>query len=315
MTNRYKISLIAPIYGVERYIRQFAESVLAQTYEDIQFVFVNDGTKDRSMEILEALVEEKFSHLRPRIVIVNKENGGLPSARKAGLEVAEGEYILFADSDDWLDTNAVERVVAEAVRTDADIVYFDLVKEYGEGKQSVKHERHYTAENRLQWIENMFNYRSFGYTVTKCFRRRLYTENKIVFPKLGMHEDICLMAQIIFYAQSIAQLPEPLYHYRKDNPAAMCSQKRSVRHTTSSRNMMGVVEAFKDNLKGSPMEFVADGVVLRAGWHSMIHDCNLFEEFPWLSEAIKKAKVSTRYRTPLLFQIFVKIYNLFRCKK
>jgi glycosyltransferase involved in cell wall biosynthesis len=281
----------------------------------MEFIFVNDGTKDRSMEILEALIEEQFSHLRSRITIINKENGGLPSARKAGLEVATGEYILFADSDDWLETDAVEKVVAEAVRTDADIVYFDLVKEYGEGKQSVKHERHYTADSKLQWIENMFNYRSFGYTVTKCFRRKLYTENKIAFPKLGMHEDICLMSQIIFYAQSIAQLSEPLYHYRKDNPAAMCSQKRSVRHTASSRNMMGVVEVFKDNLKGSPMEFVADGVVLRAGWHSMIHDCDLFAEFPWLSEAIKKAKVSTHYRTPLLFQIVVKIYNIFRCKK
>ncbi|MBE6212689.1 MAG: glycosyltransferase [Rikenellaceae bacterium] len=312
MSNRYKISLIAPIYGVEPYIRQFAESALGQTYDDIQFIFVNDGTKDNSMAILDALIEEQFSHLRPRITIINKENGGLPSARKSGLEVAEGEYILFADSDDWLELNAVERVMALAERTDADIVYFDLVKEYGGGKQSVKHERTYTAENRLRWIENMFNYRSFGYTVTKCFRRKLYTDNKIVFPKLGMHEDICLMAQIIFYAQSIAQLPEPLYHYRKDNPAAMCSQKRSVRHVASSRNMMGVVEAFKDNLKGSPMEFVADGIVLRAGWHSMIHDCNLFEEFPWLAEAIKKAKVSTNYRTPLLFQLLVKTYNRLR---
>ncbi len=312
MNNRYKISLIAPIYGVEPYIRQFAESALGQTYDDIQFIFVNDGTKDSSMEILEALIEEQFSHLRPRITIINKENGGLPSARKSGLEVAEGEYILFADSDDWLEVNAVERVMSVAERTDADIIYFNLVKEYGGGKQSVKHERHYTAENRLRWIENLFNYRSFGYTVTKCFRRKLYTENKIVFPKLGMHEDICLMAQIIFYAQSIVQLPETLYHYRKDNPASMCAQKRSVRHIASSRNMMGVVEAFKDDLKGSPMEFVADGVVLRAGWHSMIHDCNLFEEFPWLSEAIKKAKVGTNYRTPLLFQLFVKAYNRLR---
>ena len=312
MSNRYKISLIAPIYGVEPYIRQFAESALGQTYDDIQFIFVNDGTKDNSMAILDALIEERFEHLKERIVIVNKENGGLPSARKSGLEAAEGEYILFADSDDWLELDAVERVMALAERTDADILYFDLVKEYGGGKQSVKHERTYTAENRLRWIENMFNYRSFGYTVTKCFRRKLYTDNKIVFPKLGMHEDICLMAQIIFYAQSIAQLPEPLYHYRKDNPAAMCSQKRSVRHIASSRNMMGVVEAFKDDLKGSPMEFVADGIVLRAGWHSIIHDCNLFEEFPWLSEAIKKAKVSTNYRTPLLFQLFVKAYNRLR---
>ena len=97
MNNRYKISLIAPIYGVEPYIRQFAESALGQTYEDIQFVFVNDGTKDNSMAILDALIEERFAHLRPRITIINKENGGLPSARKSGLEAAEGEYILFAD--------------------------------------------------------------------------------------------------------------------------------------------------------------------------------------------------------------------------
>lgn len=309
MNNRYKISLIAPIYGVEPYIRKFAESALGQTYDDIQFIFVNDGTKDRSMEILEQVIEEQFRHLRPNIKIINKQNEGLPLARKSGLEAAEGEYILFADSDDWLETDAVERVMAVAERTNADIVYFDLVKEYGGGKQSVKHERHYTAGTRVKWIENIFNYRSFGYTVTKCFRRKLYTENKIYIPKGGMHEDICIMAQIIFYAQSIAQLPEALYHYRKDNPAAMCSQPRSQRHIASSRNLLGLYANYMHTLKGCPIERVADGIVLRAGWHSMIHNCDLFEEFPWLSEAIKKAKVSTHYRTPLLFQIFVKIYN------
>ena len=308
------MSLIVPIYGVERYIGKFAETALGQTYEDMEFIFVNDGTKDRSMEILEALIEEKFSHLRPRIVIINKENGGLPSARKSGLEVATGEYILFADSDDWLETDAAAKVMAVAERTNADIVYFDLIKEYGD-KSSYKRERDYTAETRVQWIENIFNYRSFGYTVTKCFRRKLYTDNNIYIPKLGMHEDICIMSQIIFYAKSLVHLSEGLYHYRKDNPAAMCSQKRSVRHIASSRNMVGVIAEFRNNLKGSPMESVADGVILRAGWHSMIHDCNLFEEFPWLGEAIKKAKVSTRYRTPLLFQMFVKIYNAFRKRK
>ena len=136
----YRISLIVPIYGVERYIKQFAESALGQTSEDVQFVFVNDGTKDRSMELLDELIEEKYSHLKSRIVIVNKENGGLPSARKAGLEVAEGEYVLFADSDDWLEKDAVEKVVAKIDETGADIVYFDLIKEYG-NKTSYKRER------------------------------------------------------------------------------------------------------------------------------------------------------------------------------
>ena len=124
----YRISLIVPVYGGEKYIRQFAESALGQTYQDIQFVFVNDGTKDRSIDILEELIEEKFQHLKPRILIVNKENQGLPMARKTGLEHAEGEYVLFADSDDWLELDAVEKVVAKIDETGADIVYFDLVK-------------------------------------------------------------------------------------------------------------------------------------------------------------------------------------------
>ena len=151
-----KLSLIVPIYGVERYIRQFAESALDQSYDDIQFIFVNDGTKDRSMEILEELIEERFNHLRSRIIIINKENGGLPSARKAGLEVADGEYILFADSDDWLEKDAVAKIVAKAEETDADIVYFDLIKEYGH-KTSYKRERDYTADTRMDFSINRFN--------------------------------------------------------------------------------------------------------------------------------------------------------------
>ena len=118
--------------------------------------------------------------------LIDKENGGLPSARKAGLDVAEGEYVLFADSDDWLETNAVEKIMAKAHATNADIVYFDIVKEYGH-KQSIKREREYTAATRELWIENIFNYRSHGLTVSKCFRRSLYTDNVVYTPKLGMH--------------------------------------------------------------------------------------------------------------------------------
>ena len=127
----YKLSLVVPIYGVEKYIAKFAESALNQTYENMQFVFVNDGTKDRSMEILNEIIDTKYSHHRPHIVIVNKENEGLPAARKTGLEYAEGEYILFADSDDWLELDAVEKVMVKADETGADIIYFDLIKEYG----------------------------------------------------------------------------------------------------------------------------------------------------------------------------------------
>jgi len=310
-TNRYKVSLIVPIYGVEKYISKFAASALGQTYHDIQFIFVNDGTKDRSMEILRELIERDFPHLRDRIVIIDKENGGLPSARKAGLDRAEGKYILFADSDDWLDTDAVEKVMAKADETDADIVYFDLVKEYGH-RTSYKREREYTGATKDDFIVNIFNYKSFGYTVTKCFKRSLYTDNVIYMPKLGMHEDIYLMSQIIFYARSLVHIPQALYHYRKDNPDSFCAQDRYKRHVASTTNLLDLYEHYRDNLKGSPIEKVAGSILMRAGQHSILHDYDFFEKYPYLAGDIRKTKISCRYRTALPMQIIVKIYALFR---
>ena len=309
--DKYRISLIVPIYGVEKYIAKFAESALDQTYQDLQFIFVNDGTKDRSMEILRDLIANRYAHLQSRIVIVDKENGGLPSARKAGLDVAEGEYVLFADSDDWMETDAVEKVMAKADETHADIIYFDLIKEYG-NRTSYKREREYTGATKEDFIVNMFNYKSFGYTVTKCFKRKLYTENVIYFPKLGMHEDIYLMSQIIFHAKSLVHIPEALYHYRKDNPDSFCAQDRLKRHVSSTTNLLDLYEHYRDNLKGSPIERVAGSILMRAGQHSIMHGYDFFEKYPYLARDIRKTRISCRYRTAVPMQVIVKIYALFR---
>jgi glycosyltransferase involved in cell wall biosynthesis len=309
--SKYKVSLLVPIYGVEKYIEKFARTALGQTYQDLQFVFVNDGTKDSSMEILHGLINAEFAHLKDRIVIVNKENAGLPAARKTALEHAEGEYILFADSDDWLETDAVEKVMAKADETDADIVYFDLVKEYGH-RSSYKRERDYSGETKMDFIVNMFNYKSFGYTVTKCFKRKLYTDNVIYIPKLGMHEDIYLMSQIIFYAESLVHIPEALYHYRKDNPNSFCAQDKQKRHISSTTNLLDLYEHYRDHLKGSPIEKVAGSILMRAGQHSIMHGYDFFKEYPYLAKDIRRTPLSFRYRTALPMQIIVKIYSFFK---
>ena len=97
-----KVSVVIPIYNVEEYIEECLCSVLNQTLKDIEIVCVNDGTKDNSMSIV-----EKYKGQDDRIVIVNKENGGLSSARNAGIEQAEGEYIYFLDSDDFIAENTL----------------------------------------------------------------------------------------------------------------------------------------------------------------------------------------------------------------
>lgn len=313
--NKYRISLIVPVYGVERYISKFAESALSQYCNGVQYIFVNDGTKDRSIEILETLIDEQFPDIRPHITIVNKENQGLPQARKTGLDYATGDYVLFADSDDWLEPGAFECILNRIDETDADIVYFDLVKEYGGGKVSYKREKNYTADEKMDFIVNIFNYKSHGYTVTKCFKRSLYTENNIFIPKYGMHEDIYLMSQIIFYATSLTRIPKALYHYRKDNPSSLCAQDRAKRHLSSSRNLLDLYEHYKGGLTGSPVEKVAGGILMRAGWHSILHKADFFNEYTYLADDISSAKLSFRYRVPLPIQLFVKLYSFYKKKK
>ena len=151
----------------------------------------------------------------------------------------------------------------------------------------------------------------YGFT-RFIYDRKWLIENNIYFPKLGMHEDIYLMSQIIFYASSIVHLPEVLYHYRKDNPEAMCAQDRRRRHMNSDINLLDLYENYRHSLKGSPIEKVAGGILMKAGWHSIIHGLGFFEKYPYLAGDIRKAAMSSRYRTPLLFQIFVKLYSLFK---
>ena len=128
MNNSISISIIAPIYGVENYIEKFADSVLSQSYQNIEFIFVNDGTKDNSMSVLNGLIDSKFSHLKDKIKIINKQNGGLPAARRTGLDAATSDYVYHVDSDDWLAPDSIKKIVDEIERTSSDIVYFNLVK-------------------------------------------------------------------------------------------------------------------------------------------------------------------------------------------
>ena len=127
-----------------------------------------------------------------------------------------------------------------------------------------------------------------------------------------MHEDIYLMSQIIFYAKSLVHLPEALYHYRKDNPDSFCAQDRQKRHIASTKNLLNLYENYRDNLKGSPVEYVAGSILMRAGQHSMIHGYDFFAEFPYLAEDIRKTRISFKYRTSVLMQLVVNVYALFR---
>ena len=111
------ISVIIPVYGVEKYIAQCLDSIINQTYKNLEVIVVNDGTKDRSAEIA-----KEYATKDSRIKVYDFQNGGLSVARNRGLEIATGDYISYIDSDDWLDTKMYETLLKAAMKNDADMV-------------------------------------------------------------------------------------------------------------------------------------------------------------------------------------------------
>ena len=118
-----KISVVIPVYKVENYIERCVRSLMEQTFQDVEFLFVDDASPDRSMEIVRQITSSYKRNVR---FLKHDENRGLPSARNTGLRAAEGEYIYHCDSDDWLEPTMLEKMAGAAMAKDADFVYCDF---------------------------------------------------------------------------------------------------------------------------------------------------------------------------------------------
>jgi len=306
------ISMIIPVYGVERYISEFADSVFGQSCPDVQYVFVNDGTTDKSIEVLNELIDSKYPQLRDRVVIVHKENAGLPAARKTGLEHAEGDYIYHVDPDDWLSPGSLGAIVAKCRETDADIVYFNYVKEYS-NRSSVKKEREYSIGQKKMYVRNMYNHRAFGTLCNKCVKRNLY-EN-VHHPLYPYAEDCFLSVQLVGFARSIAYIDLEVYHYRKNNPYSITRQGRKKRKNEYAMNFLDLYEKYRDIPSAiNPVEVLFDDILIQAGWYSIAYGLDLFRRYPYLAGAICKARIRTGSDVFLPAQLLVKLVAFFKSK-
>ena len=302
------ISVVAPIYGVEKFIGRFAESLLSQSYPHVQYIFVNDGTKDASIDVLEGIINKEYNHLRDRIIIVNKENSGLPSARKAGMEYVTGDYVWHVDSDDWLEADSLSRIAEFAVSQGyPDIIYFDFFKEYPD-RTKCKLETDFTGLQKDDYIRRMYNHKSYGCVWNKCVKRRIYMEHEIYFPRFSYAEDTYLMTQLTGYSSSIAHLNACLYHYRKDNPNAITKQNRKKRHIEYAMNFLDLYERYASvPSENNPVSPILDDMIIQAGWYSIVYDPNLFKQYPYLASAVAKTRLRQNSNVCIPLQILTKI--------
>lgn len=214
--NEIKISVIVPVYNVEKYIRKCIESIINQTFKDIEIIIVNDGTKDNSIKIAEEYLSDK------RIKIVNKENGGVSSARNYGLEAAKGEYIFFMDADDYIEENMLEILYKDS--NSNDIVICNNYDHYEESKTYKIRKKN----NCIKGVEEQGIY-FWGYVGleiwNKLYKREFLLENNILYSEKIIHSDVFFNIKTLFLAHKVKYIDKPLYHYISSRPGSITKQK------------------------------------------------------------------------------------------
>ncbi len=208
------VSVIVPIYKVEAYLQQCVDSLLAQTYKNLEIILVDDGSPDRCGEICDAYAAQD-----PRVKVVHKPNGGLSDARNAGLAVSSGEYVLFIDSDDYVDSAMVARLYDACQENAADIAvcYFDKVTDAQEAADGAAGSDRPELLSGKEVISRI--YRGEGSQIAfvawnKLYRKKLFTENKISYPVGKYYEDEYVTHKLLYFSRKVALVKDALYHYR-----------------------------------------------------------------------------------------------------
>ena len=238
------VSIIVPIYGVEKYIERCAVSLFEQTYPNIEYIFINDCTKDSSLQILLNVIDN-YPARKKKIKIINKQkNEGLPQARKTGIENASGDYLCLLDSDDWADRNMISDMVSEAILTNADIVYTDWFQ------NELSIEKYCICNKYLTphaYIKDAFYLKVPATTWNKLYKSSIFKEHSIEFPSENMHEDLAINIQLFYYAHSISYINKAYYHYRI-NPSSLTRNyniKSSYMNLYMIRNLIYKMDFFE----------------------------------------------------------------------
>lgn len=217
-----KFSIIIPIYNVEAYLRDCLDSVLSQTYTDWEAICVNDGSTDRSGAIL-----TEYAATDNRIIVKEQPNRGLSSARNTGLNSANGDYILFLDSDDWLAPDALA-ILSKNIQNQ-DVIcfsgqrYFDDEKRYAAADVLIAK----TYDNGMAYYnENALLTRDFAFVcvVLRCYKRCFLEESALRFQVGLKHEDNLFTPQVCYYAKQVQIITDVLYFYRVRSRSIMTSR-------------------------------------------------------------------------------------------
>ncbi len=212
-----KVSVIVPVYNVSAYIEKCAESLFAQTLDDMEILFIDDCSPDDSVDIIKRTLG-KYPHRAAQTRIIRTTtNGGVAAARREGLLAVTGDFVAQCDGDDWVDTDLYEKMYDEAILRDADIVMSGEILEYATSQ--IKREPVIEYETGKDRIRNWYRDTRGGmFAHDKLIRSSLYTDNNILpWPGLDMWDDNGMISRVFYYARSISSVTCTYYHYNRAN--------------------------------------------------------------------------------------------------
>ncbi|MCI8485617.1 MAG: glycosyltransferase [Clostridia bacterium] len=240
------VSIIVPVYNCEKYLERCLNSIIKQTYKNLEILLINDGSTDKSLEIV-----KEFSEIDNRIIVIDKKNEGVSIARNIGIDNAKGEYITFVDADDWLELDAIDRLYNVIITEKVDVVrgnyYLNEVRANRESIAPI-----YELSNRkiikedfreTRMIEHfLFVEKSIANLVMLLFiRSDVLKKNKVRFnPELYMMEDVVFYLHVFLNIDSIYFMQFPVYHYFYNVNSATKSIERYI------KNIKGIMNVNKE---------------------------------------------------------------------
>ncbi len=323
MREKYKVSIVIPVYNIKNYIDRCLTSIISQTYSNIQIIIIDDGSIDGSSEIC-----DKYSVLDDRIEVVHIENGGVGNARNIGIEKANGEYILFIDGDDYIENSYIETLINSIIENKSDLAIVDYYLQIGNKRfsNSINTNEKILFDNKSA-LDNILNEDLYlGYLWNKLFKLKIIKDNNIRFDRrIRIWEDLLFCIEYIDCIKNVVYTRTPLYTYiQRDNSAV------SAKNSTSDYTKLYAMDkayciAFK--YKGEFLEKIQDmyANTYISVYYEQISQMGSFDKTFYLEYKNKMKKIhgnlTNKHKimyiasimAPRIVYSFVKYYKQNRC--
>lgn len=234
-----KVSVIVPVYNVEKYLRKCLDSLVNQTFSDYEVILVNDGSTDNSQNII-----DEYASKYPCIKALKKDNGGMSSARNVGLDVATGDYYAFVDSDDFVELDFLEKMYNKAIQEESDVVICDYYALNEEEKRMIKCHMNFSPEQKREYLL------SPPMVWSKLIKKDIL--KKVRFKEGIYYEDLDICVRMIPFINRVSFVDEPLYDYYLQHSGSIMTQK------TFNVHLLDIFSVLEDAKKALQVDYLRE---------------------------------------------------------